>query len=102
MRSSCVSFLSRARLCRAPGPRVLAPSPARSNYSALLTIHEETWSGDRLAFNLSALGQSAVGFIDVADDHVRLEVQLPWLLAVMAEKLTPAIRKEGTLMLEKK
>jgi hypothetical protein len=75
---------------------------ARTNYSALLTIHEETWSGDRLAFNLSALGQSAVGFIDVADDHVRLEVALPWLLAVVAEKFTPAIRKEGTLMLEKK
>src|SRR5947199_10811138 len=77
-------------------------SAARTNYSALLTFHEETWSGDRLAFNLSALGQSAVGFIDVADDHVRLEVQLPWLLAVLAEKLTPAIRKEGTPMLEKK
>ncbi|TMJ39501.1 MAG: polyhydroxyalkanoic acid synthase, partial [Alphaproteobacteria bacterium] len=46
--------------------------------------------------------QSAVGFIDVAEDHVRLEVTLPWLLAVLAEKLTPAIRKEGTLMLEKK
>src|SRR5262249_50306826 len=75
---------------------------ARTHYSALLTIHEESWSGDRLAFNLSALGQSAVGFIDVADDHVRLEVQLPWLLAVVAEKFTPAIRKEGTLMLEKK
>jgi len=74
---------------------------ARTHYSALLTINKETWSGDRLAFNLSALGQSAVGFIDVADDHVRLEVQLPWLLAVIAEKLTPAIRKEGTLMLEK-
>jgi Putative polyhydroxyalkanoic acid system protein (PHA_gran_rgn) len=75
---------------------------ARANYSALLTIREETWTGDRLAFNLSALGQSAVGVIDVADDHVRLEVQLPWLLALVAEKLTPAIRKEGTLMLEKK
>jgi hypothetical protein len=32
---------------------------------------------------------------------VRLEVALPWLLAVLAEKSTPAIRKEGTLMLEK-
>ena len=75
---------------------------ARTNDSALMTINEETWNGDRLAFNLCALGQSAVGFIDVAVDHVRLEVQLPWLLAVVAEKLTPAIRKEGTLMLEKK
>jgi hypothetical protein len=33
---------------------------------------------------------------------VRLEVTLPWLLAKLAENLTPAIRKEGTLMLEKK
>lgn len=75
---------------------------ARANYSAFLTIREETWTGDRLAFNVSALGQSAAGLIDVAEDHVRLEVTLPWLLAKLAEKFTPAIRKEGTLMLEKK
>jgi hypothetical protein len=31
-----------------------------------------------------------------------LEVTLPWLLAKVAEKLTPAIRKEATLMLEHK
>jgi Putative polyhydroxyalkanoic acid system protein (PHA_gran_rgn) len=75
---------------------------ARTNYSAFLTIHEETWTGDTLAFNLSTLGQSAAGIIDVAEDHVRVEVTLPWLLAKFAEKLAPAIRKEGTLMLEKK
>jgi hypothetical protein len=75
---------------------------ARANYSALLAIQEETWTGDRLAFRVSAIGQSASGLIDVADDHVRLEVTLPWLLAKFAEKFTPAIRKEGTLMLEKK
>jgi hypothetical protein len=33
---------------------------------------------------------------------VRLEVVLPWLLAKIAEKVQPLIRKEGTLMLEKK
>jgi hypothetical protein len=75
---------------------------ARSNYSTLVTIHEETWAGERLAINVSALGQNAHGFIDVAEDHVRLEVTLPWLLAKIAEKFTPAIRKEATLMLEKK
>jgi hypothetical protein len=75
---------------------------ARANYSAFLTFHEETWTGDRLAFNVSALGQTASGVLDVADDHVRLEVRLPWLLAKLAEKFTPAIRKEGTLLLEKK
>jgi Putative polyhydroxyalkanoic acid system protein (PHA_gran_rgn) len=75
---------------------------ARANYSTLLTFHEETWTGDRLAFHVSAIGQHAAGLIDVAEDYVRLEVTLPWLLAKFAEKVTPAIRKEGTLMLEKK
>jgi hypothetical protein len=74
----------------------------RTGYSPLLTINDETWTGDHLVFRVSALGQSAAGTIDVADDHVRLEVTLPWLLAKLAEKITPAIRKEATLMLEKK
>jgi len=75
---------------------------ARSNYSALLTFHEETWTGDRLVFNIGALGQNASGSIEVADDYVRLEVMLPWLLGRFAETFAPAIRKEGTLLLEKK
>jgi hypothetical protein len=75
---------------------------ARANYSAFLTIHEEAWTGDRLSFNVSALAQTATGAIDIADDHVRLEVTLPWLLAKVAEKFPPFIRKEGTLLLEKK
>jgi hypothetical protein len=68
----------------------------------LLTIDEETWSGDHLQFRVRALGQVAGGTIDVAADHVRLEVELPWLLAAFAEKITPVIRKEGTLLLGKK
>jgi Putative polyhydroxyalkanoic acid system protein (PHA_gran_rgn) len=75
---------------------------ARSNYGQLLTIEEETWSGDSVQFRVRALGQIAHGKIDILDDHVLLEVTLPWLLAKFAEKLAPAIRKEGVLMLEKK
>ncbi len=74
----------------------------RTNYGHLLAVQEETWNGDRLLFQVSALGQAAAGIIDVAEDHVRLEVTLPWLLAKLAEKIQPMIRKEGTLMLEKK
>jgi hypothetical protein len=51
---------------------------------------------------VSALGQSASGSIDVADDHVRLEVFLPWFLAKLVGTIQPLIRKEGTLLLEKK
>jgi hypothetical protein len=74
----------------------------RTNYGQILAVQEENWTGDHVQFRVSALGQVASGSIDVADDHVRLEVTLPWLLAKIAEKITPAIRKEGTLMLEKK
>jgi hypothetical protein len=75
---------------------------ARTNFAHILTIDEETWTGDQLAFRVRALSQAASGTIEVADDHVRLEVTLPWLLAALADKLTPAIRQQGTLMLEKK
>ena len=75
---------------------------AGSSFSHLFTIQEQTWTGDHLQFRVSALGQSANGTIDVADDTVRLEVFLPWLLAKLAETLQPLIRKEGTLLLEKK
>lgn len=74
----------------------------RANYGHVLTLQQEVWSGDHLQFSISAMGQVAGGSIDVENDHVRLEVTLPWLLGVVAEKLIPQIRKEGALMLEKK
>ena len=74
----------------------------RTNFGHLLAVQEQIWTGDHLQFRVSALGQAASGSIDVAEDHVRLEVVLPWLLAKIAEKVQPLIRKEGTLMLEKK
>jgi Putative polyhydroxyalkanoic acid system protein (PHA_gran_rgn) len=75
---------------------------ASSSFSHLFSIQEQTWTGDHLQFRVSALGQSASGSIDVADDYVKLEVFLPWLLAKLAESLQPLIRKEGALLLEKK
>ena len=75
---------------------------ARTNYAQWLAIEEETWSGDALQFRVRAVGQTAGGKIEVFDDRVELEVTLPWLLGKFAEKLAPAIRKEGVLMLEKK
>jgi hypothetical protein len=75
---------------------------AGASFSHLFSIQEQTWTGDHLQFRVSALGQSARGTIDVADDYVKLEVFLPWLLAKLAETLQPLIRKEGALLLEKK
>ena len=75
---------------------------ARTNFSHLLSVDEEVWNGDRLTFRFRALGQASSGTIDVAEDHLRLEVALPWLLAKLSERFVPAIRKEGAQLLEKK
>ena len=48
-----------------------------------------------MIFRVRALGQAASGHIDVADDHVRLEVTLPWLLQRFAEVAQVAIRNRG-------
>ncbi len=75
---------------------------AGASFGHLFSVEQETWIDNHLQFRISALGQVASGSIDVAADHVRLEVFLPWLLAKLAETLQPLIRKEGTLLLEKK
>jgi hypothetical protein len=73
-----------------------------ANFGHLFAIDEANWAGDHLQFRVHSLGQTVGGTIDVAEDCVRLEVLLPWLLATLAEALLPAIRKEGALLLEKK
>ncbi len=75
---------------------------AQEKFGQFFTLQEETWTDNRLQFRVTALAQSASGTIDVRDDHVRLEVVLPWLLAKVAETIQPLIRKEGTLLLDKK
>jgi Putative polyhydroxyalkanoic acid system protein (PHA_gran_rgn) len=73
-----------------------------NEFARLLTVEEETWTGDRLTFRVKSLGQRVAGTIDVRDDHVRLEVTLPWLLARFALAVQRVIGQKGQLMLEKK
>lgn len=60
------------------------------------------WQGDRLGFNARALGQTITGRIDVNDADIRIEVELPAFLAGFADKVTGALQKQGTLLIEKK
>ena len=55
-----------------------------------------------MMFRVRALGQPASGHLDVADDHVRLEVTLPWLLQRFAQMAQAAIRDRGKLLLTKR
>ena len=71
---------------------------ASANFGHVFKVEEQIWTGPHLQYRISALGQVASGSIDVAEDYVRLEVFLPWLLAKLAETLQALIRK----LLEKK
>ena len=53
-------------------------------------------------FRVRALGQAASGNIDVAEDHVRVEVVLPWLLQRFAQAAQGVIRDRGRLLLTKR
>jgi hypothetical protein len=75
---------------------------AQAKFGQLFSMQEQMWTGNCLRFRLRALAQSVGGTIVVFDDHVRLELVLPWLLATIAERIQPLIRKEGMLLLEKK
>jgi hypothetical protein len=77
-------------------------SSARSHFGQVLAVEEEIWNGDTVEFRVRALGQTANGKIETFEDHVRLEVTLPWLLAKFAEAIAPVIRREGRLLLDKK
>jgi hypothetical protein len=68
----------------------------------VLQVDEERWEENRMLFRVRALGQLASGQVDVADDHVRIEVILPWLLQRFATAAQDVIRNRGQLLLSKK
>jgi hypothetical protein len=91
------------RLGREEAARRLKSGLTRAATSIpVLKVDEERWDGDRMFFRIRALGQAASGHIDVAEQHVRLEVTLPWLLQRFAQAAQTMIRDRGTLLLTKK
>jgi len=76
-------------------------SNARSTFGEKFMVLKDEWAGDHLDFRASLLGQTTTGTVDVAEDHVRLEVQLPWILSLLANQAKALVQRQGKLMLEK-
>jgi hypothetical protein len=91
------------RLGREEATRRLKAGLTRAATSIpVLKVEEERWQDNRMVFRVRALGQAAAGHLDVEDDHVRLEVTLPWLLQRFAEVAQVAIQNRGRLLLTKR
>jgi hypothetical protein len=74
----------------------------KSQFGDKIASVDETWTGDRMDFRVGAMGQTVAGHLVVNEETVQVELQLPWILAMIAEKAKTFIQKQGTLMLEKK
>jgi hypothetical protein len=74
----------------------------KSQFGDKIASIEHSWTGDRMDFKVGAMGQRLSGHLEVMEDTVKVELQLPWILAMIADKAKGFIQKQGTLMLEKK
>lgn len=63
---------------------------------------KKTWDGDRMTFTAEVLGQAIVGRMDVFERSIRLEVDLPPILAMVANTIKGRLKKQATLLLTKK
>jgi Putative polyhydroxyalkanoic acid system protein (PHA_gran_rgn) len=61
----------------------------------------ERWEGDRLIFNVAAMGQTAAGVVDVRDPVVLIEIELPGVLGMIAGRFKERLQKAGQLLLTK-
>ena len=68
---------------------------------AMLSFKEH-WEGDRLHFEGGGLGQRISGRLDVSPDAVHVQLDLPEIIAALADKIRGTIQSEGQKLLEKK
>lgn len=74
----------------------------KTQHAARLANIEEQWSADHMDFRLAVMGQSITGRVDIRDSTVDLAIDLPWILAMLADKVRGEVQREGTKLLGKK
>jgi putative polyhydroxyalkanoate system protein len=65
---------------------------------ALLSM-KQYWEGDRLHFEGSGLGQTIRGRLDVLAESVQIQIDLPLMLAAIADLITGPIKKRTQKLL---
>jgi putative polyhydroxyalkanoate system protein len=61
----------------------------------------ERWEGDRLTFSVATMGQTVSGTIDVLENVVTMEIELPGLLGQIASAFKGKLQKAGQMLLTK-
>ena len=67
-----------------------------------LVSFERSWTGNRLNFSGGGLGQKITGRLDVQADAVHIQLDLPELLAAIADRITGRLRQSTQKLLGSK
>lgn len=59
-----------------------------------------TWTGNTLSFSVKAMGQSLSGTADVLPQSVKINIDLPWSLAMFGGMLKNRVEQETRAALE--
>jgi hypothetical protein len=68
---------------------------------AILSGLDYHWQNDILHFAGTAMWQRITGRIEVLDDAVRIEIDLPWAMRLLADSIAKRVRSRGIALLEK-
>jgi Putative polyhydroxyalkanoic acid system protein (PHA_gran_rgn) len=73
----------------------------RPELGPLVSALDYGWEGDRLNFSAAAMWQTITGRIDVLDDAVRIEIDLPWIMQLLSDTVAKQVRGRAIALLEK-
>jgi hypothetical protein len=59
------------------------------------------WKSDTLHFTGTAMWQPITGRIEVLEDTVRVEIDLPWAMQLLADTITKRVRSRAIALLDK-
>jgi hypothetical protein len=59
------------------------------------------WQNDTLHFVGMAAWQRITGRIEITDDTMRIEIDLPWVMRLLADTIANRVRSRGIALLEK-
>ncbi|MGH6795001.1 MAG: polyhydroxyalkanoic acid system family protein [Methylocella sp.] len=67
----------------------------RRDYLDKLAYSEANWNGDTANLRVVAFGQAVTAQVYVMNDSVRVEVQLPWILAALTGKIQGVLKNSA-------
>jgi hypothetical protein len=73
----------------------------RPELAGLVSTLDYNWDGDNLTFRAVAMWQTIAGRIEVLEDAVRIEIDLPWMMRLLGDTILKQVRGRGIAMLEK-